>query len=161
VAFIEDGRIVKKDKVGTLWDKFNWNNVSKEGSMPFPNGKKPIAFIQRMLRLCSSPEKDDLILDFFAGSGSVAHAVFEQNRLDSGSRRWISVQLPEPIGEKHRAKLYSKDEFTHLETISDIGQERIRRAARRIQKEAPNYLGDLGFRLFRVSSADTDCANTD
>ncbi len=84
VASLENGRLVKKDKIGTLWQEFNWNNVSKEGDIQYPNGKKPIAFIRRMLCLCSSETLDDTVLDFFAGSGSVAHAVMAQNIDDGG-----------------------------------------------------------------------------
>ena len=49
VARKQNGKVIFKEKIGTLWSDFNWNNVSKEGDMPFPNGKKPIAFIERML----------------------------------------------------------------------------------------------------------------
>ena len=62
----------------------------------FPNGKKPIAFIQRMLQLATKSSDKHIVLDFFAGSGSTAHAVLANNEQDGGNRRWILVQLPEP-----------------------------------------------------------------
>ncbi|MGB2741277.1 MAG: site-specific DNA-methyltransferase [Cognaticolwellia sp.] len=126
---IKDGkRVFKKDKVGTLWSDFNWNNVSKEGDIQYPNGKKPIAFIQRMLSLTSSKSKDDLILDFFAGSGSTAHAVADLNNSDGGKRRSISIQLPELISASDKKKLYSSDSLKHLKTISDLSIERLKRS---------------------------------
>lgn len=62
---VENGTdITIRAKTGTLWLDFNWNNVSKEGDISFPNGKKPISFIQRMLELSTNAENEDLILDF-------------------------------------------------------------------------------------------------
>jgi len=149
--------IIKRDKVGTLWDNFNWNNVSKEGDIQYPNGKKPISFIQRMLSLCSNSELDDLILDFFSGSASLAHAVIEQNLIDSGQRNSISIQLPEPISENDKKKFYSAKESQHIETVCDIGKERIRRAGKKIKEDNADIEGienlDTGFRVFKIDSS--------
>jgi len=95
VALKEGKKVIKNDKVGTLWSNFNWNNVSKEGDIQYPNGKKPIAFIKRMIEMTSSESKDDIVLDFFAGSGSMAHSVMDMNIFDKGKRKSISIQLPE------------------------------------------------------------------
>ena len=155
VASLENGKLIKKDKVGTLWQGFNWNNVSKEGDIQYPNGKKPIAFVQRMLSLCTDAESDDLILDFFAGSGSVAHAVIAQNCEDGGSRRCISVQIGELISKADKKEFYSDSSFKHFESICDITKERIRRAGKKIREENPiiaNSL-DVGFRVLRIDSS--------
>jgi adenine-specific DNA-methyltransferase len=80
----------------------------------------------------------DLVLDFFAGSGTMGHAVMAQNAADGGSRRYILVQLPEPTGRED----YS--------TIAEICRERVRRAAERVRAENPLFHGDLGFRAFRL-----------
>ena len=80
-------RVIIKERVGTLWDDFNWNNVTKEGQVQLPNGKKPEALISRVIEL--STNKDDWVLDSFAGSGTtgaVAHKM---------GRRWIMVELRE------------------------------------------------------------------
>ncbi len=141
---IKDGkRVFKKDKVGTLWSDFNWNNVSKEGSIQYPNGKKPIAFIQRMLELTSSNNKDDLILDFFAGSGSTAHAVADLNAKDGGSRKSISIQLPEQISKADKKKLYSSPELSHIATISDLCIERLKNSFE-------TYECNPGFKVFTL-----------
>jgi adenine-specific DNA-methyltransferase len=155
VASSEGGRLLKKEKVGTLWTGFNWNNVSKEGDVPYPNGKKPIAFIQRMLSLCTSPEDSDVVLDFFAGSGSVAHAVVAQNVSDGGNRTCISIQIAEEISDKDRKKYYSDSRFTELRTICDIFKLRMRQAGRKLKEEnattAPDL--DVGFRVLKVDSS--------
>ena len=91
VAIKENDRVVKKDKLGTLWANFNWNNVSKEGNVVFPNGKKPIALVKRILELCSLESKNDLVLDFFAGSGTTLHATMQLNDEDGGNRQCILV----------------------------------------------------------------------
>ncbi|MCD9553959.1 site-specific DNA-methyltransferase [Photobacterium carnosum] len=149
---IKDGKkLFKKDKVGTLWSDFNWNNVSKEGDIQYPNGKKPIAFIKRMIELTSSSTKDDIILDFFAGSGSTAHAVADQNDSDGGTRKSISVQLPELIDSKDKKKLYSSESLSHINTISDLSIERLKRSFK-------SY-GDIGFMVFKL--ADTNIRKWD
>lgn len=128
VAEKTDKKIIKKDIVGTLWSNFNWNNVSKEGDIQYPNGKKPIAFIKRMIELTASESKDDIILDFFAGSGSTAQAVVDMNILDEGKRKTISVQLPELISEKDKLKYYSENNLKHINTVSDIFSTRMKNA---------------------------------
>lgn len=91
VAVKEKSRIVKKDKLGTLWANFNWNNVSKEGDIIFPNGKKPVALIKTIIELCSTESKNETILDFFAGSGTALHATMAANAEDGGNRQCILV----------------------------------------------------------------------
>ena len=160
VADKEGKRLLKKEKAGTLWSNFNWNNVSKEGNIQYPNGKKPIAFIQRMIQLVSGEGKDDIILDFFAGSGSVAHAVYQQNSEDGGHRRCISVQLPEKISEKDRKKYYSSEDLIHIENIADLAIERLKRAAVSIDKTM-NETIDVGFKVFQLSSSNIKSWNPD
>lgn len=87
---------------------------------------KPVGLIQRSIQLYSL--QDDLILDFFAGSGTTAHAVIQQNAEDSGNRKFICVQLPEPTDEKSEAIKAG------YKTISEITKERIRRAGNSIVK---------------------------
>lgn len=80
-------RLIKRDKLGTFWTGFNWNNVSKEGSVVFKGGKKPEALIQRVLELCTVP--GDWVLDSFLGSGTTAAVAHKLGR------RWIGVELGE------------------------------------------------------------------
>ena len=152
VADKDGKRLLKKEKVGTLWSDFNWNNVSKEGQIQYPNGKKPISFIQRMIQLCDSESKDDLILDFFAGSGTVAHAVYQQNLKDGGNRRCISIQLPEVITEKDKKKYYAGDEFSHLDDIADLLIERLKRSIKGLKLEDTKNQ-DMGFKVFQLGQS--------
>lgn len=104
---------------------------------------KPVGLLKRMLQLATSPKEDDLVLDFFAGSGTTAQAVMELNAEDGGQRKYICVQLPESCDEKSEA--YQAG-YKH---IAAIARERIRRASAKIAKEHPGYKGDLGFKAFK------------
>ena len=152
-----DGIIYKREKIGTFWDGLSWINVTKEGAIRFDNGKKPIAFIQRMLQLVPC-EDDMIVLDFFSGSGTVAHAVMQENIENTNRKiRCISVQIPEEVQPSSRA---NKEYIEYLKEenikpiITEIGKERIRRAGEKIKKENPDTNIDIGFKVFRV--ADTN-----
>ena len=107
---------------------------------PFP---KPIELIQRIATIATN--YGDLILDFFAGSGTTAHAVMQLNAEEqNGSRRYICVQLPEKTDEKSEAH-----KAGYL-TIFDITKARIEKAAAKIRAEHPDYTGDLGFKIFQT-----------
>ena len=155
VALKTNDSIIKKDKLGTLWDGFNWNNISKEGDIKYPNGKKPIDFICKMLELTTSDSKDDIILDFFSGSSSTAHAVMHYNINDGGSRNSISIQLPEIISKKDLKENYSDTSLLHIKTVCDMGKERIRRVVQKIKEENPEKSKemDLGFKVFKLDSS--------
>ncbi|MFA9950124.1 site-specific DNA-methyltransferase [Dentiradicibacter hellwigii] len=103
---------------------------------------KPTSLIRRAVEL--SCDNNDSIMDFFAGSGTTAHAVMQLNAEDGGSRRYICVQLPEKTDEKSEA--YKAG----YQTISDITQARIEKAAAKIRAEHPNYTGDLSFKIFQT-----------
>lgn len=83
-----DGIAYKKDLQGTYWDFVSGTkNLTKEGNVEFPNGKKPVDLIKRVISLY--PKNDITVLDFFAGSGTTAHAVISQNKEDDGNRTFI------------------------------------------------------------------------
>jgi adenine-specific DNA-methyltransferase len=92
------------------------------------DGPKPIRLLNRLIRLANL-ENDSIVLDFFAGSGTTAHAVMDLNSADGGNRKCISVQLPELTDEKSEA--YKAG----YKTIAEISKERIRRAGKKIQEE--------------------------
>ena len=107
---------------------------------------KPVNLIKRCCQLYSN--KDSLILDFFSGSATTAHAVMQLNAEDGGNRKYIMVQLPEKCDEKSEA--YKAG----YKTICDIGKERIRRAGKKIKEEnlsATNL--DVGFRVLKLDSS--------
>lgn len=137
---------------GDWWKDFykDMGNVSKEGDMIYANGKKPVRLIKQ---LCSMVTKDDdIVLDFFGGSCTTAHAVLQLNAEDGGNRRFIMVQLPSDIDytDKDNVKNYQKFGF---KTICDIGQERIRRSGDKIQAENDNIDCDFGFRVLKLDSS--------
>lgn len=84
---IERNKVYKLNKVGTLWDDLSWSSVSSEGGVAFPAGKKPVALIERIIKM--HPSKDIVVLDFFGGSGSTAHATMVANEDDGGYRKSI------------------------------------------------------------------------
>ncbi len=142
-----DGTYYYLDKITTLWDDIQYNNLTKEGKIEFPNGKKPIKLLQRIIELTC--DKDSTILDFFSGSASTAHAVMQMNVEDSGTRKFIMVQIPEVCEEGSDFKKAGFD------TICEIGKERIRRAGIEIKNEngfnAMNL--DTGFRVLKLDSS--------
>ncbi len=142
-----DGIYYYLDKVTTLWDDIQYNNLTKEGSIEFPNGKKPIKLLQRLIELIC--DKESIVVDFFSGSSSTAHAVIQSNVEDRGSRKFIMVQLPEPCDDGSDFKKAGFD------NICEIGKERIRRAGRKIKEEAGLTAQDLdiGFRVLRLDSS--------
>ena len=105
---------------------------------------KPVTLIERCLQLYS--DKDSIILDFFSGSGTTAHAVMQLNAEDGGNRQYIMVQLPEETPEDSEARKAGYN------TIPEIAKERIRRAGKKIKEESPLTTADLdtGFRVFRL-----------
>ena len=105
---------------------------------------KPTNLADFLARVAGLSE-NDIILDFFAGSCTTAHAVMQLNAEDGGNRQFIMVQLPEPCDEKSEA--YQAG----YRTIADIGRERIRRAAKKIKADNPEYQGDVGFKSFTLA----------
>lgn len=93
-------------------------------------------------------DKDSLILDFFSGSATTAHAVMQLNSEDGGNRKFIMVQLPEKTDEKSEAFKAG------YKNICEIGKERIRRAGKKIKEESPLTTQDLdtGFRVLKLDS---------
>ena len=103
---------------------------------------KPVKLITRLLQIGSNPE--DIILDFFSGSATTAHAVMQLNAEDGGHRKFIMVQIPEKCAEASEAY---KAGYSN---ICEIGKERIRRAAKKITEEHPDAKFDGGFRVLKL-----------
>lgn len=98
----------------------------------------------------------DLVLDFFAGSGTTAHAVMAQNAADGGTRPFILVQLPEALDPDNKDQQVAAeccDALGKPRNIAELTKERIRRAGRKLQEENPSFRGDTGFRVFKLASS--------
>lgn len=120
--------------------------VSKLMDGGFFSGPKPQRLMKRLLTL-SNLKSDSIVLDFFSGSASTAHAVMQLNAEDGGHRKFIMVQLPETTDEKSEA--YKAG----YQNICEIGKERIRRAAKKIAEEHPDAKFDGGFRVLKCDSS--------
>lgn len=119
-------------------------SIFKRNLFAYP---KPVNFIEKIVQYAA--EDDSLILDFFSGSATTAHAVMQLNAEDGGKRRFIMVQLPELTDEKSDA--YKSG----YKNICEIGKERIRRAGEKIKAEAGDKAKDLdiGFKVFKLDSS--------
>ena len=107
---------------------------------------KSLAFVKELIKIANM-KTNNIILDFFSGSSTTAHAVMQLNAEDGGHRKFIMVQLPEPCDEKSEA--YKAG----YKNICEIGKERIRRAGDKIKAEHPDADLDIGFRVFRVDES--------
>ena len=150
---------VQQGTVPTTWWDFNFaghNDESRKeirtlfGTTSVFDTPKPTKLIRRLLQVLTTGAEDEIVLDFFAGSGTTADAVIQQNAEDLGQRKFIQVQLPEPLPEKARAVDW------HPQTITDVTRERIRRAGTRTLEEEAKKLGgradylDVGFRAYKL-----------
>jgi adenine-specific DNA-methyltransferase len=135
---------------GDLWKGFHQDmgNVAKEGGIAFSNGKKPVRLIAQLIKWANNT-RDGVVLDFFGGSGTTAHAVLQANAEDGGNRRFILVQADEEPDPKSEA---AKEGYR---TIADLSRERIRRAGTSILAgtKSPNKGLDIGFRSLRIDTS--------
>lgn len=115
---------------------------------------KPTQLIKTLIQATTSGPDEQIIMDFFAGSGTTGHAVMAQNAADNGNRHYILVQFPEPLS------LGNKDQKTSAAfckklgkplTISEITKERLRQAAKQIAGDNPGLTSDFGFRVFKLA----------
>lgn len=147
--FYLEGRLKQPSN---LWQGLEGNKKASLTIKNLFNGKvfdtpKPVGLIEHCLKI--STQQDDLILDFFAGSSTTAHAVLSLNAQDRGRRRFIMVQLPEKCDESSEAY---KAGYTN---ISDIGKDRIRKAGKQlIQNNLPEEPSiDIGFRALKIDTS--------
>ena len=138
---------------GNLWNDVEGNKKATRDirdifdTMKVFDFPKPLGFLKKCLTIGSSD--DSIILDFFSGSATTAHAVMKLNAEDGGNRKYIMVQLPEVTEEKSEA--YKAG----YKNICEIGKERIRRAGKKVKKEAGLHAQslDVGFRVLKLDSA--------
>lgn len=108
---------------------------------------KSMSLLQLLIQICNF-NKEEIVLDFFSGTATMAHAILEQNRQDGLNRRFIMVQLPEICEEKSEAFKFG------LKNICEIGKERIRRAGEKIKEELKADIGiDVGFKVFKLDKS--------
>ena len=115
---------------------------------------KPVSLLQYLVNSCTTG--DDIVLDFFAGSGTTGHAVMAQNVEDGGSRRYILVQLPEALAlhkkEQENAARYCANLGKPL-TLAELTKERLRKVMALLREKSLMPACDLGFRVFRLDES--------
>lgn len=145
VKYYLDGRTKRPSP---LWNDLEGNKKAARELRDLFDGKKvfdfpkPVDLLSRIIEIAS--DIDGIFLDFFGGSSTTAHAILKKNSEDGGCRRFILVQLQEKCAEDSEAFK------SGYRTIDEIGQERIKRAAKKIEAENPLFHGDLGFRHFTL-----------
>ena len=158
----EDDYETSENVYYNLFDKEGSLSTAKKNLEKFLGNKeifdtpKPVELLKKILQIAS--KKNSIILDFFSGSATTAHAVMQLNSEDNGNRKYIMVQLPETTDEKSEAFKAG------YKNIAEIGKERIRRAGEKIKQEIEEYnsnlkLGeepkkvpDIGFKVFKVDN---------
>ena len=133
------------DRIGTSTNGTKELMKLFDGSAFFDT-PKPVSLLSKLIML-ANVEEDDIILDFFSGSATTAHAVMQLNAEDCGHRKFIMVQLPEVLDEKTAAF------NAGYKNICEIGKERIRRAAKKISDENPEAKFDTGFRVLKCDTS--------
>ena len=155
---VKDGRVPQ-----TLWtynEVGHTQEAKKElmAGVSFPNSDsvfdtpKPTRLMRRILQLATTPDSDDLVIDFFAGTGTTLEAVYGQNAEDGGKRKCILVQLPEPL---------TGGESAGWSNIADVTKARVRGAGKRYKDANPMFAGDLGFRVFKLDTSNIRAWNPD
>ena len=154
--YLDDAKKSRRT-VTTWWDEgFLTSTATRElielmGSKTFDNPKN-VNLVLRCLKMITAFDKDAVILDFFSGSATTAHAVMKLNAEDGGHRKFIMVQLPEITEEQSEAR---KAGYTN---ICEIGKERIRRSGRKVKEEAGLHGQnlDIGFRVLKLDTSNME-----
>ncbi len=128
---------------------------------PVFDNPKPTRLIRRIVALVSSTGAEEklerpIALDFFSGSGTTGHAILEHNARDADHYRHILVQLPEPLDHNSKDQRLAAEYCARLgkpRNIAELTKERLWRAAAKVKSENPGYVGDLGFRVFKLDTS--------
>ncbi len=156
-------KIIKERGVYTPPSILNWGTQADSSNAlsllfganqsPF-DSPKPIKMINDMIDWFCGPE--DLVLDFFAGSGTTGHSVMANNSIENARRRFILVQLPESLSYENPEQKVAADFCDSIDaprTIAELTKERLRRAGAKVKAENPMFSGDTGFRVFKLDSS--------
>lgn len=160
-----------EDEEGAEHDPFycfmenDWSSTSETGKFELNellgndhgfDTVKPTRLIKTLLQSLTKPDAGDIVLDFFAGSGTTAQSAIELNADDNGNRRFIMVQFPEPLSpenEDQKSSCAFCDKNGLKRSIAEITKERIRRASRVVKAKTPLFTGDFGFRVYKLDSS--------
>ena len=140
--------------VGTTRDAASEIKRHFDGAVPFDT-PKPLGLLRHLIKLSGTMD-DDIVLDFFAGSGTTSEAVWLHNLSTEHFLRGILVQLPEPLDPRNKDQKTAAeycDKLGKPRNIAELTKERLRRAAAKISDENPEFAGDLGFRVFELDTS--------
>jgi adenine-specific DNA-methyltransferase len=149
----ERGKVAK-----TLWDDVETTTHATKalkdlmGEAVFDN-PKPTDLLKRCIQLGTHDPEDAIVLDFFAGSGTTGHAVMALNAADGGNRRFILVQLPQPLhaeNKEEKAAAAFCERLNKPANIAELTKERLRRAGGKMRDNNTPAAGDVGFRVFKL-----------
>lgn len=142
--------------IGDFWGDIKTTGLDNEGHIPFKNGKKPIKLINRIIDMVVGD--DDIVMDFFAGSGTTAETVLSINLNKKRNLKYILIQIDEKIdnspGQKELLKFCEQNSL--IPTIAELSKERIRRAGKKIKEENPDADLDIGFRVLKVDTSNME-----
>ncbi len=141
-------------EVGTTRDAAGEIKQLFDGAVPFDT-PKPTGLIRHVINLAGAV-KEDIVLDFFAGSGTTGEAIWRTNLESRGNLRGILVQLPEPVDpndKDQKAAAEFCDVIGKPRSIAELTKERLRRAGKKIKEENPMFHGDVGFRVFKLDTS--------
>ncbi|EWH07477.1 DNA methylase [Pseudoalteromonas lipolytica SCSIO 04301] len=134
---------------GDFWHDIKTTGLDGEGGVSFKNGKKPLKLLKRIIKMATS--SNDIILDFFAGSGSTAQAVWESNIDDGASRKFILMQYPEEFNKKnkdHKESIRFCESNGLLANVAELSKQRLRINSEKLKGST----NDIGFRVLKVDS---------
>jgi len=153
---------------GDFWGHIKTTGLDNEGGVPYKNGKKPLSLLKALIKSNTFKDKESIVLDFFSGSASTAHAVMQMNAKEGYSLKFIMAQLNENLDESLMVatgdqKKEIKEVNSFLDSIgsphilTELGKERIRRAGEKIKEDNADKDGidelDIGFRVLKVDSS--------
>jgi len=126
-----------------------------EDSVPF-DYPKPVSYLRKVVTAATHWDRDAIVVDFFAGSATTGQAVMTANAEDGGNRRYLLVQLPEPLNPSNKDQKVAAafcDTLKRPRTIAELSKERLRRAGLKCKADNPNHSGDLGFRVLKLAKS--------
>ena len=119
-------------------------------------GPKPTKLIRRIIQIATKPDRGDIVLDFFAGSGTTGHAVLQQNAEDGGDRRFLLIQVPDLLESSNKGQKVPADlckELGKPANLAEVTKERLRRAVDSVREAHPDTEANLGVAMFSVDTS--------
>ncbi len=146
---IKKGAAIKYSPIINYYDySGDFGNIRHEGDVSFNSGKKPVKMLKNIINIANL-EKTDIILDFFSGSSSTAHACIQYNKENNTNYNFIMVQLPENNG------------LSDYKNVCELAKQRLRNVGNKIQQNSNDKILDIGFKVFKLDSSNIKKWNPD